>query len=570
MKKIFVDKNEGVAEVVEKIIAAEDADVTLAIPKGSPLAASLANFNLIRREAQAAQKNVSVESVDDVILAFAKESGLGSSHPFFDGAQKSSSLSDIVPAGRSSRAPASEPHEPEDEEPPMAAHKRRRKIKVAPQEEAYAPAVAEEPEAAAESEAEKAVESRETFFFERSDRYASPAEEEAPSRNWKPAYIIGGIIIGIALVAWGVTAVFGHATVTIDFQKKAWTYNHAITANTTVSAYDAANGIVPAVFLTIPKNLTKLFPATGSKNVSEKAQGTITIYNAYSSSPQTLVATTRFAAPDGKIFRITAAVVVPGAQITNGTIVPASIDATVTADQAGPDYNEGPVAKLTIPGFQGSPKYAAFYGELKNGTQGGFSGNKAVPTADDISKAKDSMTSILSAALQSGLLASYPENVIVPDGASSVSITKLSVSTDTDASGNFSVFGEATMSALGICKADPCGTASGTAKSVTSLLTALAAQDDPGDAFTDLSLTYGSTTPDFKNGILSFTLQAQGTLEAAFSADDFKTKLLGQSVNTARSLISALPGLADARISVWPVWLGSIPTNSSKIKIIVN
>ena len=65
--------------------------------------------------------------------------------------------------------------------------------------------------------------------------------------------------------------------------------------------------------------------------MSQKAQGTLTIYNAYSSAPQTLVATTRFVTPDGKIFRLTNEVTVPGAKITNGQIVPSSINAPIAA-----------------------------------------------------------------------------------------------------------------------------------------------------------------------------------------------------------------------------------------------
>ena len=56
----------------------------------------------------------------------------------------------------------------------------------------------------------------------------------------------------------------------------------------------------PRRFFPFQKIFTQLFPASGEQNVSLKAQGTITIYNAYSSSPQSLVATTRFVTPAGE------------------------------------------------------------------------------------------------------------------------------------------------------------------------------------------------------------------------------------------------------------------------------
>ena len=54
MKKITVDKNEGIAEVIDRILTVEDSDITLIVPKGSALAKSGSNFRLLKREADAA------------------------------------------------------------------------------------------------------------------------------------------------------------------------------------------------------------------------------------------------------------------------------------------------------------------------------------------------------------------------------------------------------------------------------------------------------------------------------------------------------------------------------------
>src|SRR5208337_1616852 len=108
------------------------------------------------------------------------------------------------------------------------------------------------------------------------------------------------------------------------------------TADKAASQINAAQNIIPAQVFLVPKNFTESFPASGEQNVSLKAQGTITIYNAYSSSQQTLVAATRFVTPAGKIFRLVNSVVVPGAAVTNGQIVPSSIAVPVVADQVGP------------------------------------------------------------------------------------------------------------------------------------------------------------------------------------------------------------------------------------------
>ena len=97
MKKIIVDKNDGIAEVIDAILNEPDNEVTVVIPNGSVLGKSMRNFHLLKREAEAAEKTVAIESVDETILAFAKESHLVASHPLWRGVRGSSNgVSDII------------------------------------------------------------------------------------------------------------------------------------------------------------------------------------------------------------------------------------------------------------------------------------------------------------------------------------------------------------------------------------------------------------------------------------------------------------------------------------------
>ena len=172
------------------------------------------------------------------------------------------------------------------------------------------------------------------------------------------------------------SAFFDHADITINFKQTPWSYQNNFTASKNAVGINPSNNTIPAQVFTSTKNVTESFPGSSVQQVSQKAQGTITIYNAYGASSQELVATTRFLTPDGKIFRITQNVTVPGETKTaNGTLAPSSITAPIVADQAGPDYNVGPVAKLSIPGFDSnSALEAGFYGVITASTTGGFIG----------------------------------------------------------------------------------------------------------------------------------------------------------------------------------------------------
>ncbi len=96
MKKIIVDKNEGIAEVIDRILNEPDGEVSVVVPKGSALGRSVSNFHLLKREADSAGRSIVIESVDETILAFAKESGIESSHPLWKGVRGAGGFSDIV------------------------------------------------------------------------------------------------------------------------------------------------------------------------------------------------------------------------------------------------------------------------------------------------------------------------------------------------------------------------------------------------------------------------------------------------------------------------------------------
>ena len=101
-----------------------------------------------------------------------------------------------------------------------------------------------------------------------------------------------------------------------------------------------------------------------------KASGTITAFNEYGSEPQLLVASTRFLSSNGKIFRTTKDVYIPGANIIDDEIIPSSIDVEVVANYLGAEYNIGQ-SDFTIPGFKGTVKYAGFYGKSDTAMSGG-------------------------------------------------------------------------------------------------------------------------------------------------------------------------------------------------------
>lgn len=603
MKKINIEKNEGIVEVLDKIYNEPDKNITLIIPNNSVLLKSKRNFIILKNETEDAGRNVVIESVDENILEFAKEIGLDCSHPLWNGSVSDGRFSDII---------AEEKNGESEEREVEQSVRRKSSVKKIDKKEPVKIKIVEEEDDSDESDeesdsTEESSKIEEPSYADKDDRWKKWAKKSSPSpdidgyeekhfdgekeeeiekkyqnkdsffkdtiipkeednsdvRKVNIKKVIGYSFLGVVLIGgvfFGVPYFFGNVKLNLNFIKTPFEYKNSIVADKSVSGIDYSKNIIPAQVFVSNKNVTQLFKASGNANVSQKATGIITIYNAYSSASQALVATTRFVTPDGKIFRLVNGVTVPGATVTNGQIVPSSIDAPIIADKAGDPYNVSNIQKLTIPGFQGSPKYDGFYGVISSSTTGGFIGNKPVPVDSDITSAKAQMTDTLNSAFPTNAQATYPDNFIILNGATSTVITKLSVNTSTDQNGNFSVFGEAVFTAIGFDKNNL----------NNFLLSSAQTNSSVSSTFSDININYSNIKPDFSNGKISFSVDAKGDTEAFFSKDDFANSIMGKDISTVRSMIGSLPGIANGSISEYPTWLSSIPTDRNKININVN
>lgn len=153
--------------------------------------------------------------------------------------------------------------------------------------------------------------------------------------------------------------------------------------------------VVPVRIVEKEETVTVTGETSGSSSGNgSKASGKILIYNEYGSDSQQLVATTRFQSEDGKIFRLTKGVTVPGVTERNGQREPGVVEADVVADGSGSEYNIG-TTNFSIPGFSGSAKAGKIYAKSKSSMSGGSSVGQSGATsvsAADLEKAKGDAT----------------------------------------------------------------------------------------------------------------------------------------------------------------------------------
>lgn len=549
MKKITVNKSDEVSVIVEKMIEAEDSEITLNIPRFSHIGESLSNFYLLKREADALGKKISVESVDDKVIELAEMGGLIGANPFF--AKNKRQFSDILAprVGGKSLMPKSRVgkliKKPAEIDIPTAKDDKANDFF----DSGYAPRkdVSIQPKLPSSS-----------LFFSKLPKISLPsfsAPKISFNRHWIWSFAILIFFIGASFAA---AKILPRAEIKIIPKKQEWAYNDAIMAEKSAVLDTRIMSIASQVF-SETGNFSKKFPATGKRQVERPATGIITVFNSYSSDAQQLVEKTRFMAPNGLLFRLTKTITVPGAKIVDGKIIPSSIDAEVAADSAGPDYNIEPVKLFTIPGFKGSPKYQSFYGESAKSMSGGFIGEVAYPTSDDIAKAKAKSAVDLESDLNTKLFAQIPKEFKILDGARSYKTLSQKVDENTDADGNFSVFTEGKSSVISFKEKD-----------AQELLKKKALGENKENfEVRNFDLEYELARADFDKGKITFPVKFKAELARKMDAEAVKNQIVNKTETELKTMIFALPGLESATISLWPFWVKRVPQALDKIKVTV-
>ena len=214
----------------------------------------------------------------------------------------------------------------------------------------------------------------------------------------------------------------------------------------TPMSFTATNGTgdLPYTVVTITKTLSTTVPAESTETANDSAQGTIIISNAQT-KPQTLITNTRFATPQGLIYRIHSPVTVPP-ESANG---PGTVSATVYADAPGQNYNIGETT-FTLPGLAGSSLATLVTAKSATPMTGGFSGTRPAvsQTTDDSQHA--SLQSALAATIQSTLNSQIPAGYVVVPGGTQTTYQALSdTATSTKSNANsVAITEQGTLSAI--------------------------------------------------------------------------------------------------------------------------
>lgn len=379
----------------------------------------------------------------------------------------------------------------------------------------------------------------------------------APSR-----LIVLMVLLSFAAAGGSLYLVLPKAAITLVTKANPIIAAVPVTVSKNASSVNEAAGIIPGQFFSASKAGAKTFTVNGDseKTVSTYARGTIHIYNAYSSSPQKLVAGTRFETKDGKIFKIQKAVIIPGAKISEGKLTPSVIEAEAAASQPGEKYNIGP-EYFTIPGFQGSPKYAGFYAKSAENMSGGKVGTAKVLSNADFEAAKNELKNELTDALKQEVMGADRTSLKIIEGASVVKLVNLKSSAKVgDVLDSYTIEAKVDWQAIAFREQDLVDV---TAKFLGGKYPAV----NTGQIKDLISLSKPQI--DWSRGEMTLLAGINDSLASSVNIENLKNSLAGKGTEDIRKIIAGQPQIQSATITFFPFWVTRAPQNTAKIDITV-
>lgn len=479
-------------------------------------------------------------------------------------------LQDIQPANRARRSAKrierkKTAAEPADESLSVDIHVDNSDAKEAPKQapqSAGRPVAAdvsdEQPEAAA-PQMRRRLRRRPTDIESASDEgHFDTVEIVDGTSSRRSSMIIAGVVF-IFVVLGGVvaSALMGGAEVAVTprFTEKsvAATFTGSITPQQDTITYE---------LLTLEADGERQVEASGQEEVSEQAEGTILIYNEFSTSPVRLVKNTRFESPAGLIYKIKESAVVPGYTEGDNGIVPGVVTADVFAEAPGERYNVGP-SRFTIPGFEGFPEYESVYGESTGDISGGFSGQKFIIDDAELETARQALHTELRDALLERLPGERPAGYVLYDDAVTFTFNSLPAV----------AYGDnlATIKEQGVLRV-PLFQESQFAKF-------LAEKSVPGyeglpvrlEDYQALSFSYTTPTTTVSDisaqAEIPFTLTGDIKIIWEFDENELKADLLGVEKTAISQILGKYPAIESAEAVVRPFWQTSFPREMREIEV---
>ena len=610
-KLIYLEPDEEITDVIDKISKTDDKSVSLVIPRGSTLANSVVNLKLLAKRSKSLGKDVALVTNDKIAKNLASQIGLavfGSINDAKAGA----------PIEVEEEIPVSKKPEPVEEIDGVKVHQydRSGETDIEPDvEEVSEPIeeeIADEPEvieAVKDADDSTALNNSQIDTEENNfEKYEEPDEKpegkndfklikrpmiksegarmESHNLNPQPVFdkmrqakkrkkiIIWSIVGAVAvLIVVGLFLTLPKAKALVSVVSEPFKSEADITVNKDVTAIDAGNATIPGKLVTKEEEIDKPFAASGSKNIGAKAKGKITAYNNWDSAAISLPAGTKFSA-SGIEFLSTAAATIPGATVVlqGGQLVitaSGTADVSVEATAVGEESNIKPsdFVITSLPKVQ-QPK---IYGKSTSAMSGGTNQIVKIVTAKDITDAKASAERELKEKLTNAIKAEIGANVKLLDSAITSSVVTESASAKADDQvDNFNYKMKLKVDALTFSEDDFKSLLLESAKGKIDQNKEIVPMPPVEDQENNEGISYEVSGSNLANGTISLKGKFEGYIADKIDPAVLKSEIKGKTIKTATTKITAHQGVLSVDITTEPNFMRSIPLLDRRISIEFN
>lgn len=602
---LYLDIDDEITTAAARVRAAEGTRVAMVLPYGSRVATSRINFRLLARDATLNGKRLSIVAADGATRALAASAGL----PIFASvAEYESALAEehgVAPAGSPSEAAPPEP----GVVPPKPASSRspraQRRPRAAPDEVDDARAEAEPPAASAAVTSLAAARSG-APVGDRAEQADIPRDERVPvmqasrvpssvpaarvmadspaaippptpsrvtgsrvlpapvGRQLLPGtrrapLIIGLSVLALALVVGGVGAYVFLPTATAVITPRETTIGPVplrIIADPAAVEADPEARTVPAQTKTLEVEATQTFTTTGKRVEQTEAKGTVRFRNFDSNEANTIPRGSIVGTRDGARFRTDRSVTIPRAEQVLFQIRPASATVTVTAVKGGPDGNVGRNQIRLIPAGEDPQTTDVTNPEATTGGK-----------REEFPRIVQADLDAATKALGKDLAAAFEEQLADP----ALTAEGSTVFKDTAALGDPTYPTDpATLLGDEVATFDLTATATGTVLTVDESAVQTVAEANIGShveagyALVDGSSVIEKSPGQVEGGVIAFPaiITARQVLQVDPAA--VEAEIRGKSLADAQAI---LDGYGGAELSVWPDWVGSVPTLDARVEV---
>ncbi len=332
------------------------------------------------------------------------------------------------------------------------------------------------------------------------------------------------------------------------------------------NAFNTKDSPINFELMIVPESETKEITLTEKEDVSIKARGEVTFYNEYTTKPQKLLIHTFISDNAGKAYQTDNAITIPGYKLDQAKkIIPGQASVGITSFLAGDNYNGEP-NDFSINSFKGTAKAKKIYAKLKSPLKGGAQGIVYRPSPEDMGVLNAYSLSTFKSNLLKKVTAQVPPGYILYSEAMNVSSkVEENIISKTP---NYKAKISGLVSSIIINKDDLSNAL--VKKLLPNLSPVELAQVKIGD-ISNLTFNFSNTNQVISKDLKSVSFNLSGRINPIWSHDieALKKSYAGVSKNDIQSIFKSDPGISSASVKIFPPWNKYLPTDSSKINIIL-